>query len=111
MFTTIYDQIEVFGREPIRITLLLSLFSALSGFGLENSLERSPMDSPVAALFPSKFNGPFASALALWLALITEFTAVSTTRLVPQEQDVSFLKQGLWNTASQDLHLSTSPSC
>lgn len=102
MFTTIYDQIEVFGREPIRITLLLPLFSAPSGFGLENSLERSPMDSPVAA---------FASALALWLALITEFTAVSTTRLVPQEQDVSFLKQGLWNTASQDLHLSTSPSC
>lgn len=111
MITTIYDQIEVLGREPIRITLLLSLFSVLSGFGFENSPERNPMDSPVAALLPSKFNGPFASALALWLALKMEFTAVSTPRLAPQEQHVSFLKQGLWNTASQDLHLSTSPSC
>lgn len=107
----ITDIYKVLGREPIRITLSLSLWSFFSGFALEKSPDRSPTDNPEVALFPSAINSPLVSPLALPLTLLVELAGSFIPRLAPQGQCASFLKHGLWNTASQDIHFSVSPSC
>lgn len=63
------------------------------------------MGEPVLDLLPNK------PLLGLRPNLLVGPIISSTPRCAPQEQFVSFLKQGLWNTDPQDAHFSISPSC
>jgi len=93
---------EVLGKEPINITLSPSFGSVFSGFALVNSPESSPTDSPEPDLLPKVLLTSPPAPL---------FTLSSGLSCAPQGQFMIFLKQALWNKASQDLHFSTSPSC
>lgn len=93
---------EVLGMEPIKITLSPSLSSFIfSGFAFAKSPESNPADSPELDLLPK----------ALLPSPPAPLLTQSALSCAPQGQFVSFLKQALWNKDSQDVHLSTSPSC
>ena len=69
------------------------------------AFESSPRCRLEPDLLPSK------KPLALRLNVLVDSMTWSAPRRVPQEQFVSFLKQGLWNTDLQEAHLSISTSC
>lgn len=102
------DYKEVLGNEPIKTTLSLSLCSlSFSGFTFENRPESNPEPDPP----PNKSRSPLISALTPEVALLIGCAGSSSLRRAPQVQSMTFLKQGLWNTDSQDGHLSISSSC
>lgn len=107
------DQREVLGKEPIKMTLSLSLWSnAFSCLALANSPVRNPPPKPVLLNFlPSKSTASPSLPPPRPLAFLVSPVTSSALSCTPQGQFVSFLKQDLWKTNSQDLHLSTSPSC
>lgn len=99
------DQREVLGKEPIKITVSLSWWAFIaSGFALENSPESNPKGKTELDFLPNK-------SLAIRLSLLVAAMVFSSPMRAPHVQFVSLPKQGLWNTDSQDVHLSISPSC
>ena len=95
---------EVLGKEPINMTLSLSLCSPrVSGFAFVNNPDRNPVLKLEPKPFPRKSKAPL---LSLWVSPMVS----PTLRWAPQWQSVSFLKQALWNSDSQEGHFSTSPS-
>lgn len=99
---------EAGGKESIKMTLSPSLCSlGFSAFTFGNNPESNPEPDPL----PNKSNTPLTSRPSTELALLTSSAGSSARRCSPQGQFVSFLKQSLWNTDSQDGHLSISSSC
>lgn len=102
----------VIGNESIKITVLLS--SCSSSFLLDLSdltFPKNPVTSPLlrSALFLSKSKERIPQLPMFWLPLV-ELPSCFVFNRVPHGQDDILLKQCLWNTESQDLHLSISPS-
>jgi len=84
-----------------------SLFSTLARLQW-SYLEKSPLLR--SAFFPGNAKERFPTLLSLWFPLLV-FPSSSGLNWVPQGQLDVLLKQCLWKTDWQDLHLSISSSC